>query len=97
MAVYIYPFSTATEADQRLVWAKGIIVPSYDERDWRRDRCGAWMKFSDHGNTNSQFGWEIDHMYPASLGGSNQLSNLQPLQWQNNRAKGDAYPWSCGR
>jgi hypothetical protein len=33
----------------------------------------------------------------VAKGGSDDLANLQPLQWQNNRTKGDTWPqgWSC--
>lgn len=53
------------------------------------------MKYSDHGNTNTDNGWDIDHIKPLSKGGSDNWANLQPLQWENNRRIGDMYPWSC--
>ena len=51
------------------------------------------MKFDEHGNPDSCFGWEIDHIIPRSQGGSDDLSNLQPLYWINNREKCEEYPW----
>jgi 5-methylcytosine-specific restriction endonuclease McrA len=49
------------------------------------------MQRSKYGQT-TQFGWEIDHTRPVSKGGTDDLANLQPLQWENNRHKGDDYP-----
>jgi hypothetical protein len=92
---YLYPFRKAGEYLVRQVWVKGRIVPGYDPNLWRIDIRGFLMKFTDHGNTESKYGWEIDHIYPASKGGTDGLSNLQPLQWENNRRKGDNWPWSC--
>lgn len=78
------------------VWAKGQVVSGYDPRQIRKDACGAWIRRSDYGRTDSQYGWEIDHVQPVSRGGTDNLSNLQPLRWENNRTKGDNYPhWSC--
>lgn len=79
----------------QMVWQKAQVVPGYDPATLRKDACGAWIRFSDHGTTNDT-GWEVDHVVPVAKGGSDALSNLQPLHWQNNRHKADDWPnWSC--
>lgn len=75
------------------VWNKGIIVPGYDPTQYRKDIAEAWMVYAQYGNIKSDFGWEIDHIRPQSMNGPDFISNLQPLQWQNNRSKGDDYPY----
>jgi len=96
---YKYPFSGVEEEGKLSVWNKGREIvqdgKKFDSSIWRHDICGNVMKYSEHGNTDSDNGWEIDHIKPSALGGTNNLSNLQPLQWENNRKKSDTYPWSC--
>jgi len=93
---YTYPFSKVDEKTKLAVWNKGRKIPNkVDPKIWRWDICGFIMKYSAHGDTKVKFGWEIDHIKPTEKGGSNSLSNLQPLYWRNNRTKGDTYPWDC--
>ena len=95
---YTYDFKTADRKTRVAVWAKGKeIVDSkgkhWDPDIWRWDICGKPMKYSEHGNTDSKHGWEIDHIIPTAKGGPNIFENLQPLQWENNRLKSDEFPW----
>lgn len=77
------------------VWSKGSEIQKYDSGVWRYDICGLPMKYSEYGKTDSNNGWEVDHIKPVAKGGSDDLINLQPLQWDNNRKKSDTYPWNC--
>ena len=87
-------WSVKTKLD---VWVKGSVIPNFDADTWRHDKCGAVMKWSEHGNRQSEHGWEIDHINPAANGGGDELSNLQPLNWENNASKGDDLNWYCGK
>lgn len=88
------PFSEATV---QIVWNKGRPIPGHNSAEWRHDTCGAAIQRSQHGDTSSKYGWEIDHIKPVSKGGTDDVSNLQPLQWSLNRDKADMFPWQCPR
>lgn len=74
------------------VWEKGLKVDGYNPDLYRKDFSGAWIARSAYGDTDSILGWEIDHVYPVSRGGTDEDINLRPINWRNNRSKGDSYP-----
>lgn len=73
------------------VWEKAKIEGEEQKDEWRKDVCGAWINRNKYGE-ESDFGWEVDHIKPVSKGGRDEISNLMPLHWSNNRTKGDDYP-----
>lgn len=81
-----------SEDIKRAVWAKAQIVEGYDPNSIRKDPCGAFIIWNQYGNRASDFGWEIDHVYPVALGGGDELENLRAMHWENNNAKGNDYP-----
>jgi galactose-1-phosphate uridylyltransferase len=79
-----------TEAEKRAVWNKAREVPGQDKAKKRKDACGAVIEWDQHGVTNKEgTGWEVDHIVACANDGTDDLSNLQPLQWENNRSKAD--------
>lgn len=76
------------------VWRKGKIVVNQNPALIRADACNWTMYFAQYRNRQSNYGWEVDHIDPN---GSDDISNLQPLNWNNNAAKSDKTNWKCGQ
>lgn len=86
----------------RTVWEKlfypntqyiGLII-ALEPTEKGSDKYGNEIHYCEYGNTNSKYGWEVDHIKPQNRGGSDDLFNLQALQWRENRIKGDTYPYN---
>ena len=71
----------------RDIWQKGYITEEADPEIWRKDECGAWIRWGAYGDVESQFGWDVDPTVPGSDCGGENPSNLRPLQWRNRAAK----------
>ena len=80
---------SATDFRKLAVWNKGRVIAQHDPAIWRLDAHGNLIRYSDYGNRNSDHGWEIDHHpFPASLGGTDDLTNLRPLHCKANASHG---------
>ena len=71
------------------VWNKA--VPSKQHPPLRMDVRGTLIWKEGYSNTNSRFGWVIARRRPLSQGGGDDLDNLEPVQWENNRLNGNGH------
>jgi len=71
-------------------------IPDRAKRIWRNhfgnalkgvDDDGVEIALSAYRDENSRFGWDIDHIVPLSEDGSNDDSNLRPLNIPSNRSR----------
>ncbi len=74
------------------VWEKAKPIKGKNPDVWRKDPLGKKIRKPSYG-TEGEYGWEIDHKKPKEKGGSDDLRNLQPLNWKDNRKKQDKYPF----
>ena len=79
------------ESTVNAVWEKATTVDNFDPTQFRKDACGAWI-IRNHYGLQTAYGWEVDHVYPQSLGGDDNLENLRAMHWENNKSKGADYP-----
>ena len=89
-----------TEEQIQEAWNRATEVEGYDKSRYRKDACGAWIIRNKFGDTDSLYGWEVDHIVPQSLLREKGISesmidnslNLRALQHENNASKSDDYP-----
>jgi HNH endonuclease len=76
-------------------WSKAymLAIPHHiyggDPNVIRMDRFGYYILYWAYGDRTSDFGWEVDHIYPLSLGGPDESSNAEALHWRANVRKSD--------
>ena len=56
-----------TEEQIQEAWNRATVVDGYDKDRYRKDACGAWILRNKYGDTDSLYGWEVDHIVPQSL------------------------------
>lgn len=89
-----------TDERKKAVWRGAIIVNGNHPDQRRKDCCGAWIEWDQYGNDQSEFGWEIDHVFPIAkmedIGIPEEewhdIDNLRPMHHSNNASKQDDYP-----
>lgn len=72
------------------IWEKGRPIKGMDPNLYRKDIFGKTMYRHAYGKT-SPMGWNVDHSKPTSKGGTDHLSNLQPMNSIENCKKGNKY------
>lgn len=70
------------------VWNKAKKVRGEDPSKVRQDPYGNEIRKDQFGG-KGRASWEMDHIKPASKGGSDAVRNLQALQTKKNRELGD--------
>ncbi|MCD8312962.1 MAG: HNH endonuclease [Bacteroidales bacterium] len=80
-----------SEEIKKEVWAKARTIEGFDPDMFRLDACGALIMYVRYGMINP-YGWEIDHVFPQSLGGKDDIDNLRAMHYLNNKSKGEDYP-----
>jgi len=79
----------ANKEQQENVWEKAKKARGKDPNLYRQDPYGNLMYKPSYGK-DSPMGWEVDHIKPKSLGGSDSTKNLQALNTKVNKEKGES-------
>lgn len=80
-----------TNPTAQYVWRKAKPIKGRNPNLYRQDSFGNTIYKAAYGR-NSHLGWQVDHIYPKSKGGTNARTNLQALQTKANRRKSNKTP-----
>lgn len=77
-------------SERLLIWEKAAKIPGreYECAEWRQDEFGNTICYSQYGDRNAPYGWEIDHALPNALGGLDTIANKRPLHCRANAGLG---------
>ncbi len=79
----------ATKEQKEKAWNNAKPIKGKDKKNYRQDSYGKTMYKASHGKS-SVMGWDVDHIKPKSKGGSDATRNLQALNSNVNRSKGNS-------
>ena len=76
-------------ADKAIAWSNAHVIPGRENEShvWRMDDFGSLIRWDDHGDRNSPYGWEIDHVPPLGLGFAPNR-RTRALHWRHNAQLG---------
>ena len=83
------PYRTNPRA--QYFWRKAKPIRGKNSNLYRKDSFGNTIYKPAYGR-DSRMGWQVDHIYPKSKGGSNARRNLQALQTITNKRKSNKIP-----
>jgi hypothetical protein len=75
------------ELDKLAAWTACKPLQQLNPAVYRLDAYGNIIRWADYG-TQSDYGWEIDHVLPSALGGPDHAVNYRALHWRTNRSLG---------
>lgn len=70
------------------IWELANEIRGLDPNIWRADAYRNPIKIDIRDNV-SIYGWNIDHLNPKNKGGSDEFTNLQPMQAKKNDSIGN--------
>ena len=65
----------------------------YGNAETAIDFAGRRINLEDYGDTQSEYGWNLDHICPLSMEGKTKSYNLTCCNIRTNREKGCSYPF----
>ena len=70
-------------------FAKKLWENDFGNNEVGYDFDGCEVRKGSYDQKGSQYGWNIDHIFPESMGGSNDFSNLQVTHMETNTERGN--------